>query len=306
MMSKQSQVLMHMNGRLATKRGPVKLAQDAQVSYADLTALGVDVRAMDSALIGGGSGGVPGYVPRNVLETWLNGTLRAITSIRNIDRIAGVSTVGNWEDEAIRLRLEEGAGQAELYGDNTNIPLADIRTTVESRGIARFELGFRTGLLEAARMSAAGFDAMNSKRRAVQDALDVNRNAIGFKGFNSDDTNVYGLLNDPNLPAYNTYTETGEGFSNVAWASGTFDSLTKDFAAMFKQIVTQSGGHVQKNAAMVFVIPTNLMNILDQMHATTAVTVGEWIAKNYPNVRIENTPEFSSASGGNDVAYLFV
>jgi len=292
----QSKIHSHMTGRIAAERGPVNLQADVQLSHADLNALGVDLQAMDAALIGGGLGGVPGYIGREPLETWLPGTLRAITQVRNIDTIAGITTIGRWEDEAIKVRLEEPAGQPELYGDNANIPLADFRTTIESRGIVRFELGFRVGQLEQARLSANGFDGYQSKRRAVQEAMDISRNAIGFNGFHSDTSNVYGLLNDPNLPAY---------AGSATWLTADYETLVNEVTEMVNQLEEQSGGHVREDMAMTLVLPTGYRGIFNAANEL-GYTFRSWLRDNYPNMRIVHTPEFKAANGDLDVAYLFV
>lgn len=301
----QTPVRMHMTGRMAVKRGPVKLAADAKIEHSDLQNLGVDFRAMDSALVGGGSGGVPGYLGREALETWLPGTLRAITQVRNIDEIAGVTTVGRWEDERIKLRMATPAGNAEIYGDNANIPLADVRTTIEERGIVRFEQGFMTGNLETARMSAAGFDAANEKRRAVQETLDIARNDVGFRGYASTSTKIYGLLNDPNLPAYMAYGDVGGG--GVVWKSATFANLVTDFTRMINAIEAQSGGHLQDGASLCFVVPTGYREVFQRRETNTGVSFRAWLAETYPNLRVVTSPDLVGANGSNaDAAYLFV
>lgn len=143
------------------------------------------------------------------------------TQVRNIDEIAGITTVGRWEDELISVRVAEPAAKAELYGDSTNIPLADYRQSIESRGVVRFEQGFQVGKLEEARQSAIGYQAADEKRRAATESLDISRNQVGFYGFNQPDTNVYGLLNDPSLPAYLT--------TGTPWLTATFDQLVTEF-----------------------------------------------------------------------------
>ena len=298
-----SQVKFHMNGRTVAKRGPVKLASDSQITHADLSNIGVSVKMAMDALHGGGSGGVPGYVIRQALETWLPGTLRAITTVRNIDEIVGISTVGRWEDEAIKLRVVEPAGHAELYGDNANIPLADIRTTIESRGVVRFEQGFQVGKLEDARLSAAGYQAAEEKRRAASESLDIARNNIGFRGYYSADTSIYGLLNDPNLSPYKSYADVGQG-SGVVWATASFANLVKDFTRMVDTIEEQMGGHLQDNTPLAFVIPTGYRNALQVREASTGVSFRQWLTETYPNLRIVTTPEFKNANASKDVAFL--
>lgn len=308
---KLSKSRLHMNGRTAVERGAVTVAADAKIKAEHLRNLGVDLSgaafAQDAGLTGGGSGGVPGYVSREALETWLPGTLRAITTVRNIDEIVGITTVGNAFDEAIKLRVIEASGQAELYGDNADIPLADIRTSTEKRGIVVFEQGFRTGKLEEYRLGQSGYQAAEEKRRAASESLDISRNNVGFRGFMSAETSVYGLLNDPNLSAYQSYVDTGAGGTGggAVWKSATFANLVTDFGRMVDRIESQMGGHLQDSTQLCFVIPTGYRNAMQVRETNTGVSFRQWLSENYPSIRIVTTPEFVGANGGADVAYLF-
>lgn len=300
----QSQVRMHMNGRLARKRGPVQIGQDSKLSFDDLENLGVGIRAMDSALTGPAM--VNGSINSYMLQTWLPGTLRVITQLRNIDEIVGITTVGKWEDESINLRVSQPAGKAEIYGDNTNIPLADYNPSTESRGIVRFEQGFAVGKLEEARQGAIGYQAASEKRQAAQDSLDAARNDVAFRGFSdSATTNVYGLLNDPSLPAYKSYADATVG-GGTPWLTASFASLTKDFTRMYSSIEGQMGGNLSDNAGLVFVLPAGYRSIMLTSNTTTGVSFGEWLAASFPNLRIVSSPDFNLANGGADAAYLFV
>jgi hypothetical protein len=293
----QSKVHMHMSGRLALSRGAVKLGSDAKIGFEDLENLGVGLRAMDSALTGPAV--TNGAMLSHMLQTWLPGTLRVVTQVRNIDEIAGITTVGRWEDELISLRVAEPAAKAELYGDTTNIPLADYRQSIESRGIVRFEQGFQVGKLEDARQAAIGYQAADEKRRAATESLDISRNQVGFYGFNQPDTNVYGLLNDPSLPAYLT--------TGTPWATATFDQLVTEFNRLYSQIETQMGGQVKDSAKFVLVLPNGYRSIFSvYSSAASGMTFRKWLQDEFPNLRVVTSPEFKDANGGLDVAYLFV
>lgn len=293
----QSKVHMHMSGRLALSRGAVKLGSDAKIGFEDLENLGVGLRAMDSALTGPAV--TNGAMLSHMLQTWLPGTLRVVTQVRNIDEIAGITTVGRWEDESINVRVAEPAAKAELYGDSTNIPLADYRQSVESRGIVRFEQGFQVGKLEDARQAAIGYQAADEKRRAATESLDISRNQVGFYGFNQPDTNVYGLLNDPSLPAFVSAT--------TPWLSANFDQLVSEFTGMYNQLETQMGGELKDTAKLVLVLPTGYRSIFSVYSpAASGMTFRQWLNENFPNVRVVTTAEFKDANGGLDVAYLFV
>jgi len=296
-MATQSQVHLHMNGRLAVERGSVKIGADSKIGFEDLDAIGVGIKAMDSALTGPSA--QSGAMFQHMLQTWLPGTLRVATTIRNIDEIAGVTTVGRWEDDLISVRVAEPVAKAELYGDYTNIPLADYRQSIESRGIVRFEQGFQVGKLEDARQSAVGYQSADEKRRAAIESLDISRNQVGFYGFNQPDTNVYGLLNDPSLSAYLTTAQ--------AWKTATFDQLVAQFNRLVAQLETQMGGQLQDSAQLVLVLPTGYRSMFSVYSpAASGITFRQWLTENFPNLRIVTTPDFVAANGGLDVAYLFV
>lgn len=289
---------MHMSGRLAVTRGAIQLDGTEQLSHSDLESAGVGLRAMDSALTGPPTSS--GNIPRHMLETWLPGVLRVITQVRNIDEIIGITTIGSWEDEQISVRVAEPVAKAELYGDYTNVPLANYRQDVESRGIVRFEQGFQVGKLEEARQQRIGFQPHEEKRRAATESLDVSRNDVGFYGYNDGvGTNVYGLLNDPSLPAYTTPT--------APWLTATFDQLTADFISMINALELQMGGNLPDTASLVLAMPSGYRAIFSRYQQTgNGMTFREWLKETYPNLRIVTTPEFVGANGGLDVVYLFI
>lgn len=142
-----------------------------------------------------------------MLQHVLPGVIRTATRVRVLDEITGIVNAGEWHDEEIILNVATPTGKAELYGDHTNVPLASYAQDQERRGLVRFELGFQVGKLEEARQSSAGFVAMEEKRNSVTESLEQGRERVGYYGFNSPETRVFGLMNEPNLPAYETAKE---------------------------------------------------------------------------------------------------
>lgn len=292
-MAKISEVLMHQSGRQVRARGAANIAQDKDFALNNLKALGVGIAAMDSALIG--SAATTGFVPAHMLQTWLAGTIRAITTPVDIDYVAGITTVGNWHDDEIGVRTEEDFGLAELYGDVTNIPLANSNPGYELRDVVRFEQGFQVGELEMRRMGAAGFQQEQSKRRAATKSLDVARNMVGWNGIAN--TRTYGLLNDPNLPAV-------QGLVGTAWLSATFDQLVTHFTAMRNKLESQMGQSLRDDAAFLLLLPAGYRGVMNKYNTAGNLSFGQWLAENYPNVRTEYINSLKAAIGGKDVAYL--
>lgn len=293
-MAKISEVLMHQSGRQVRARGAANIAQDKDFALNNLKALGVGIAAMDSALIGPAA--TTGFVPAHMLQTWLAGTIRAITTPVDIDYVAGITTVGNWHDDEIGVRTEEDFGLAELYGDVTNIPLANSNGGFELRDVVRFEQGFQVGELEMRRMGAAGFQQEQSKRRAATKSLDVARNLVGWNGIAN--TRTYGLLNDPNLPAV---TALGAG---TAWQSATFDQLVAQFTAMRNALETQMGQSLRDDANFLLLLPAGYRGVMNKYNTSGNMSFGQWLAENYPNVRTEYINSLKAAIGGKDVGYL--
>ena len=293
-MAKISEVLMHQSGRQVRARGAANIAQDKDFALNNLKALGVGIAAMDSALIGPAA--TTGFVPAHMLQTWLAGTIRAITTPVDIDYVAGITTVGNWHDDEIGVRTEEDFGLAELYGDTANIPLANSNPGFELRDVVRFEQGFQVGELEMRRMGAAGFQQEQSKRRAATKSLDVARNLVGWNGIAN--TRTYGLLNDPNLPAV---TALGAG---TAWLAATFDQLVAHFTKLRNSLETQMGQSLRDDANFLLLLPAGYRGVMNKYNTAGNLSFGQWLAENYPNVRTEYINSLKAAIGGVDVAYL--
>ncbi|HGY2266095.1 major capsid family protein [Morganella morganii] len=287
----------YMSGRDIRKHGQLNIKPDQKWTYGELDQIGFGgLAAMDSALTGPAMSG--GFIQREMLQHVLPGLIRTATRVRVLDEITGVLNAGNWHDEEIILNVATPAGKAELYGDHTNIPLASYGQDQERRGIVRFELGFQVGKLEEARQSAAGFETAAEKRIAVTEALEQGRERVGYYGFNSPYTRVFGLLNEPNLPAYETAT--------AKWKGGAFEDITGDITAMFSHLEIQSGGIIKDDTEITLTLPLGYRSTLNTANPVArGETVYQWIKENYPNMRLVFSPEFAGANGGADVAYMF-
>lgn len=293
---------MYMSGREAARRGPVPLTADSDVTMQDLLTLGIDVSklAADSALTGpaGPNGFIQGFLLQNILP----GVVRVSTQVRLIDEIAGILNAGNWYDESVAQRIVTPTGKAELYADNTNIPLANYKNLLERRHIVRFEQGFQVGRLEEARQAVEGYDEAQIKRGMVNESLEISRNNLGFYGFGTGQR-TFGLLNDPSLPAYSTATGSWLTGANANWAG-----VTSDFQRMFTNLELRSGGHVRDDMRITVVLPLGYRRVLSYVNVASATsqTVKQWLEEMFPNMRFIFAPQFTGANGGANVVYMFV
>lgn len=298
----RSKIKNHYTGREAATRGPLVISEDQVEHYRQLENIGIglDAIAMDSALVGPAGGNLG--APLQFLQTWLPGIVRQVTTVRVIDKLIGVTTVGNWEDEEIVQTASELSGKAELYGDITNIPLSSYDATYERRSVIRFEKGMKVGKLEESRAARQNINAAVEKRASAALSLDIMRNRVGFSGFNLPDTRVFGFLNDPNLPAY---VNVAAGVGGLPWATKTYLEITLDIRTAVQALVTRSGGNVDVSSTdMTLVIPLGFEQFMG-VTSQFGNSVQDWLTKTYPRIRVESAPELALANGGANVFYLY-
>lgn len=242
--------------------------------------------------------------PVQFLQYWFPDMIKVITQSLDADSILGRDFAGSWEDEELVQPVIEYAGQARAYGDKTNLNLADFNINYETRTIVRMEQDLEVGKLEAARAAKQRVDALGSKRYAAGLSLAITANDIAFNGYNADINKTYGLLNDPNMPAYVSLPNGAAGTST--WATKTFNEIVADIKTMMAGLRARSGNNFKPESdRAVLAIATDSVDALDTVNPLGTTSVREWIAKTYPGLRITSAPQLNNANSGDDVVYLF-
>ena len=241
--------------------------------------------------------------PIQFLQAWLPGFVEVITAARRIDELVGIVTQGSWEDEEVVQGVLERTGNALLYGDLTNTPLTSWNVNYERRTIVRFEEGMTVGRLEEARAAAIRTNSPANKRSAAANSLEIERNSVGFNGFNNGANRTYGFLNDPNLPAYVTVPDGASGTST--WASKTFLEIIADIRGAVQELRTQTQEMVDPvSHDTTLALATDVMDALSTV-SDFGISVREWMTENYPRCRPISAPELNMANGGENVFYLY-
>lgn len=242
--------------------------------------------------------------PVQFLQYWFPDMVKVVTQSLDADAILGRDFAGSWEDEELVQPVIEYAGQARPYGDKTNLNLADFNINYESRTIVRMEQDLEVGKLEAARAAKQRVDALGSKRYAASLSLAITANDIAFNGYNASINKTYGLLNDPNMPAYVSLPNGTAGTSD--WASKTFNEIVADIKTMMAGLRSRSGNNFKPESdAAVLAVGTASIDALDTVNPLGTTSVREWIAKTYPRLRVASAPQLNAANSTDNVAYLF-
>lgn len=258
---------------------------------------GVGMDALQALVTTGNIG-----TPVQFLQTFLPGFVHISTAARKIDVLVGMTTVGAWKDEEVVQGVLEATGTAVPYGDYTNVPLSSFNVNFERRTIVRFEEGMQVGVLEEERSGVINLNTAASKREAATMALEIQRNKVGFFGYNSGNNRTYGFTNDPNLPAYVGVANPGSG---TTWATKTFLQITADIRTAIAALLASTQEVVDvENDPLVLAIATNAVVYLTTT-SDLGYSVRKWMKETYPNIRIESAPELSTANGGAGVFYLY-
>ncbi len=280
-------------------------------AVADLAMLGINlptaqVRQMAQWAMDDQQGGVTTAsitTPIQFLQNWLPGFVKTITAARKIDEFIGLTTSGSWEDEEIVQGVMEPIGNAVPYGDYSNVPLSSFNTIFERRTVVRFEKGIKIGSLEEARAARIRVNMAAEKRGSASLALEIERNKVGFYGYNSGANRTYGFLNDPSLGAYASLPNGAA--SSPLWSNKTFLEITKDIRVAAAALQSQSQDTINpEDTDITLAVATNVYQYLSTT-SDFGISVKDWIGKTYPRMRVVSAPQLNLANGGANVFYMY-
>ncbi len=241
--------------------------------------------------------------PVQFLQTFLPGHVNIATAPQLIDDFIGRSSQGEWFESEVVQQYLETLGCAEPYSDTTNAVYSNYNTVYERRTIVRFEQGFTVGYLEQQVAAAAEINSDAAKRTAALQSLEIERNRVGFFGFNDGLGRTYGLLNDPTLPAYQTVA-VGAGGS-TQWADKTMLEIQSDLLTGFSFLRTNSGEVVNPQKTQITIgVATDAVDYLSTP-TEFGYSIKKWLADNYPMTRIVSAPELNNAEAGDNVFYMY-
>ena len=155
------------------------------------------------------------------------------------------------------------------------------------------------------RASRMRIDTHKEKAAAAAQSLAIEMNRIGFYGYANGENQTYGLLNDPNLPAYQTVAEGAQ--TDSSWAKKTFLEITADIITAVSTLVNQLGGLFDpindEFTLSLSLVSTQWLNTMNELGTKSVYT---WLKETYPKIRIESAPELNGANGGSNVFMIHV
>lgn len=155
----------------------------------------IDQLANDAAMVTAANSGVPveftSYIDPMVIPI--------LTATRGAREIFGEAKKGDWTTSYARFQTSEITGEVEAYTDYGQGGASDVNPTFPVRTQYIYQTNIRYGDREVDVASRARLQLAADKQRAAATVIDIASNKFALYGVAG--LEIYGLLNDPNLPA---------------------------------------------------------------------------------------------------------
>ena len=239
--------------------------------------------AQDAALATTPNGGVPvefgAYIDPTVVEI--------LTAPRNARKLFREEKKGDWTTPYFKFRISEMVGGTEEYSDYANGVTSDVNNEWMSREQYLFQTTITYGDREVALASTAKLSLASDKQRAAATRIEIDANKFYLTGVAGQA--VYGIFNDPNLPASITAASTGTG-SSPLWSKKTTTQIYDDILALFAQLQTQSNGLIDQNTPLKLCISPALNRYLGTA-TDFNVSVWDMLRKYFGSIEVVTFPE---------------
>ena len=155
----------------------------------------IDQLANDAAMVTAANSGIPveftSYIDPMVIPI--------LTATRGAREIFGEAKKGDWTTSYARFQTSEITGEVEAYTDYGQGGASDVNPTFPVRTQYIYQTNIRYGDREVDVASRARLQLAADKQRAAATVIDIASNKFALYGVAG--LEIYGLLNDPNLPA---------------------------------------------------------------------------------------------------------
>ena len=239
-------------------------------------------------------------VPAEFTQYYDPRVVQILTAPERARKLFDEVKVGDWTTSHFKFRIEEMKGRSVPYSDFADGGSADVEVNYLTREQYRYQTTIRYGELECAMAGSAKLDLAAERQRSAAQILSNDANAIYLKGV--PDKQVYGLLNDPSLPAP---VQVGAGASSgeTTWAKKEPGEVYQDVITAFGALVGAAKGLVDEKTRMRLAISPKAATAL-QNASQYNVTVIDMISKGIPGIEIVTIPELTS-SVGVETGYLY-
>ena len=244
--------------------------------------------AMDADYVGGtaqtaANGGIPA-----LLTTWVDpALLDVLVAPLKMAQIFGEIQKGSRITSSIMIPVVEANGEVSTYGDFNENGMSGANVNYVSRQPYAYQTNIQIGEVEEEIAAEGKVNWVQKHQEAAILTLNKFQNQTYIYGVSG--LKNYGMLNDPDLlPA----------MTGANWATATAEDIFADVQKQYALLVKQANGLVERTDAMTLVLSPAMDANLTKTNQF-GLNVYDLIKKNFPNLKIETVPEYSTTAGEN-------
>jgi hypothetical protein len=258
-----------------------------------------NIRWLTSAVRAGASDAAPlntfpnTAIPAELTQYLDPMVIEILTAPRAARNLFGEVKKGDWSVSHTKFRVDELVGRTVPYSDTANGGASDVNSNWLTREQYRYETTINYGELETAVAAQAKLDLVAAKQKAAAKVLDIDANRLYLYGVTGKD--IYGFLNDPNIPAPVVVT-AGATSGKIGWANKTTGEIFSDVVSCFSALVARTGGLVDNSQELRMAIsPRMSVNLAKATDFN--VSVQDMLGKYFANLKFVILPEMTSSAG---------
>ena len=253
----------------------------------------IDQLANDAAMVTAANSGVPveftSYIDPMVIPL--------LTATRGAREIFGEAKKGDWTTSYARFQTSEITGEVEAYTDYGQGGASDVNPTFPVRTQYIYQTNIRYGDREVDVASRARLQLAADKQRAAATVIDIASNKFALYGVA--ELEIYGLLNDPNLPASVAPLPNADS-KKTLWAEKSTKEIYEDVLYLFSKMAERGAGHIDANTELV--LATSPATQVQLGKATDFnISARQMLETYFPKIRFVALPELATATGGTSI-----
>lgn len=252
----------------------------------------IDQLANDAAMVTAANSGVPveftSYIDPMVIPI--------LTATRGAREIFGEAKKGDWTTSYARFQTSEITGEVEAYTDYGQGGASDVNPTFPVRTQYIYQTNIRYGDREVDVASRARLQLAADKQRAAATVIDIASNKFALYGVAG--LEIYGLLNDPNLPA--AVSPLPNADTKTLWAEKSTKEIYEDVLHLFGKMADRGAGHIDANTELV--LATSPATQVQLGKATDFnISARQMLETYFPKIRFVALPELATATSGTSI-----
>lgn len=205
---------------------------------------------------------------------------------------------GDWTDKYMEFPVVEMVGNVSPYDDNSNAGTSDINQEYPVRQNYSFQTMIRYGQREMETGARAGLQVASGKQKSAAFVIQNAHNQFYLYGVKG--KQIWGILNDPNLPESETPISVDGDSTWETKAAKHPDAIANlvfnDISKLVGSVIGRNQGNVNANTPMRLAIGSKRYNYLTNPN-TFGRTAMELLKGNYPNLEVIQLPQLDTAEG---------